>query len=342
MANGKGMRATLQRRLLLVGMIPRYPRKVTAPELVQRLPGRGIKTSLRTVERDLEALSGFMPLVCDEDSRPYGWSWMKDAPLQDMPTLDPETALILQVLDAHGARLLPPAARAHLEPQIRRATEVLESGCEDSGMRLWPERVRILSAGPPLRPPNLPNGIFSLVQQALLERRCLDITYESRARGGQRKDYRIHPLALVFREPITYLIATIEPHQDALQLAVHRILQASISSDSARDPDAGFDLESLIQSGAFDYPEGDWISLELRLTQELAYHLREATLSDDQQLELGADGLFRLRATVRDTARLRWWLLGLGSGIEVIGPQSLRLEISSELTKMSLLYESAG
>jgi predicted DNA-binding transcriptional regulator YafY len=34
----------------------------------------------------------------------------------------------------------------------------------------------------------------------------------------------------------------------------------------------------------------------------------------------------RLSATVADTAELRWWLLGFGEGVEVIGPKSLRNE----------------
>ena len=75
MSQGNGMRATLQRRMLLLGMIPRQPRRVSAPALVEYLQARGLSTTLRTIERDLEALSGFLPLGRDERDRPYGWYW---------------------------------------------------------------------------------------------------------------------------------------------------------------------------------------------------------------------------------------------------------------------------
>ncbi|WP_018937174.1 YafY family protein [Thioalkalivibrio sp. ALJ24] len=340
MTQGNGMRATLQRRMLLLGMVPRQPRRVSAPELVERLQARGLDTTLRTIERDLESLSAFLPLGRDERDRPYGWYWLADAPLQDMPALDPETALTLQILDAHASRLLPPSARERLAPQVARAREVLEATGQSSGLSLWPERVRILPNGPPLDPPAIPEGVFATVQQGLLERRCLDITYRSRSKERVR-DHRIHPLALVFREPVTYLLATIEPHQDVLHLAAHRIEAAALTEVTARDPDAGFDLDQLIEEGAFDYPEGETIRLELCVSPELAYHLHEARLSDDQTIEpAGAGEHSRVTATVRDTARLKWWLLGLGASVEVLEPRSLRDAMIQELESARMAYRT--
>jgi predicted DNA-binding transcriptional regulator YafY len=331
------MRATLQRRLLLLGMVPRHPRRISAPDLVAHFESRGIPTTLRTIERDLEALSGFLPLGRDERDRPYGWYWLQDAPLQDIPALDPETALTLQIMDSHAARLLPPSARERLAPQAAAARDVLQAAGEDSGLNLWPERIRILSSGPPLEPPEMREGVFVAVQQALLERHCLDITYRSRSRG-RTKDHRIHPLALVFREPITYLLATIEPYEDVVHLAVHRIEAATMTEVTARDPQNGFDLDELIRGGVFDYPEGESIRLELHVNRDLAYHLGEASLSADQQITPADDGSARVRATVQDTARLKWWLLGLGSAVEVIGPASLRAGIADELDEARQRY----
>lgn len=109
MPEGQGMRATLQRRMLLLGMIPRHPRRRSAPDLKEGLAYRGIDVSLRTVERDVENLSSFLPLVCDDRERPYGWFWFDEAPLQDVPALDPETALTLAIVDAHASSRRPPA-----------------------------------------------------------------------------------------------------------------------------------------------------------------------------------------------------------------------------------------
>ncbi len=331
----------LQRRLLLMRLIPRQPRKKSAPELYEELTERGIETTQRTVERDLESLSALMPLVRDERSRPYGWSWTTDAPLLDLPAIDPETALTLRVMDAHASALLPPNARHRLIPYMERAETVLEQTVDNVGLRTWPDRVRVLGGGPPLQPPALTPEVFETVQHGVLERRCLDVHYRSRSRGAVTKSYRIHPLALVFREPVSYLVATIGPYRDPRHLALHRILHAELADEPAEDPEGGFDLDAFIAQGAFDYPEGDEVTLQLRLDDGTAFHLSEAPLAGDQSLTpLDDEGcLYELHATVQYTARLRWWLLGLGSAVQVLAPESLRRDIAGEIQRLAELYE---
>ena len=73
--------------------IPRYPRKVTARELMERIQSEGYSITKRTVERDLQAMSAIFPLVADEREKPYGWSWSVDAPSFDLPGLSPSQAL---------------------------------------------------------------------------------------------------------------------------------------------------------------------------------------------------------------------------------------------------------
>ena len=338
MTEGRGSRVTLQRRMLLLGMIPRYPRQRSAPELLERLAHRGLDATLRTIERDLENLSLFLPLARDERSRPYGWYLTTDAPLQDVPALDPETALTLCVLDEHAVSLLPPVARARLAPLLKRAEEVLAAAGKHSGLRLWPERVKLLSSAPPLIPPPIREGVFETVQQALLERRCLDIDYRSRSKEGALSRYRIHPLALVLREPMTYLVATVGEYTDPRHLALNRFESATISSEAVREPSEGFDLNTFVSGGSFDYPEQGEIKLELKVDPAVAYHLQEARLSEDQQVAVDDDGRMRVIATVRQTARLRWWILGLGAGVEVMGPSALRATIAEEVTELSALY----
>ena len=337
MTEGRGSRVTLQRRMLLLGMIPRYPRQRSAPELLERLAHRGLDVTLRTIERDLENLSLFLPLARDERTRPYGWYWTTDAPLQDVPALDPETALTLCVLDEHAASLLPPVARSRLAPLLKRAEEVLAAAGEHSGLRLWPERVRVLSSAPPLIPPPIPDGVFETVQQALLERRCLDIDYRSRSKEALSR-YRVHPLALVLREPMTYLVATVGAYTDPRHLALNRFESATISSEAVREPPDGFDLNTFVAGGSFDYPEEGEIRLELRVDAALAYHLQEARLSDDQELVVEDDGRVRVTATVQQTARLRWWILGLGTAVEVLGPHSLGAVIAAQVAVLALRY----
>lgn len=69
-----------------------------------------------------------------------------------------------------------------------------------------------------------------------------------------------------------------------------------------------------------------------------ALHLHEARLSADQTLRDEPDSRVRLTATVPDTGELRWWLLGFGDGVEVLGPEELRKEFAAIAQAMADTY----
>jgi predicted DNA-binding transcriptional regulator YafY len=137
---------------------------------------------------------------------------------------------------------------------------------------------------------------------------------------------------------MTYLVATVGAYTDPRHLALNRFESATISSEAVRESPDGFDLNTFVAVGSFDYPEEGEIRLELRVDAALAYHLQEARLSDDQELVVEGDGRMRLTATVRQTARLRWWILGLGTAVEVLGPSFLRAVIAEEIAELSARY----
>ena len=46
-----------------------------------------------------------------------------------------------------------------------------------------------------------------------------------------------------------------------------------------------------------------------------------------------------VKATVSDTAQLRWWLLGFGGQVEVIKPNFLREEMIQNIKSMNKRYK---
>jgi predicted DNA-binding transcriptional regulator YafY len=83
---------------------------------------------------------------------------------------------------------------------------------------------------------------------------------------------------------------------------------------------------------------GDSIELELLIDEEVAIHLRESRLTDQQQMNLLDNGQSLFRATVRDTGQLRWWLLGFADQIEILKPKELRDEFRLKTAKMAKVY----
>jgi predicted DNA-binding transcriptional regulator YafY len=101
-----------------------------------------------------------------------------------------------------------------------------------------------------------------------------------------------------------------------------------------------FDLDAYLRAGGFEYPEGEPIPLVALFQRGAARHLQETPLSDDQRIVDEDDWRVRLTATVNDTALLRWWLLGFGSGVEVLEPAALRAEMAETVRWMAWRYRS--
>ena len=318
---------TLNRRLQMLGMIPRYPGSITAAQLTERLHRAGIRVARRTVERDLKGFadSQFMPLGCDHQSgRALHWFWPGDTPRTEFPAMSRPTALSLLMVEQHLEHLLPPALREQLSSYFDSARAALQrEDPEDRAAATWPDKVRVVPMGQPLLAPHIPEGVLEGVYEALLYERRFEARYRPRSEDGAERDYLVNPLALVVRNHLIYLIATLWDYDDVKHLPLHRFSQVKLLDEAGRKP-AGFDLDAyLYQSRAFDIPdpEGRTIRLVARFDAGAAYHLYETPLSPDQTLEPDGEGRVRLTATVLDTEQLWWWLRGFGDAVEILEPE---------------------
>lgn len=116
---------TLFRQWLMLQALPRAPMRTTAADIAERLAGEGHRISKRSVERDLRALSEAFPIECDDRSKPYGWSWMRNAPSFSLPGMSPLQALVLKTAEVHLKGLLPASQLAELKPLFQQASQTL-------------------------------------------------------------------------------------------------------------------------------------------------------------------------------------------------------------------------
>jgi len=327
---------TQLRQWAMLKRIPQHPRQITARELTENLESEGFEVSKRTVERDLLSLSEIFPLLSNEKSRPYGWSWNKDAESFSLPSMSPLQALTLELAHDHLAMLLPASLVATLAPYFKCAEGVLSSGDGVQKMASWRNKVAIVPPNQPLLPPDYPAEIIEAVHSALLTDQQIEISYSSRDRG-ETKTYPAHPLGLVQRGAVTYLVATLYDYTDIRMFALHRIKSAQVLELPSKTPDH-FELSEYIRQGAFGFEENGAIKLVLRFTTAAAEHLRETPLSLDQQIAADIPGWVRLQATVTDTAQLRWWLMAFGDQVKILDPIFLRDEFSSLSKAMNKIY----
>lgn len=320
-------RNTLARQWELLKLLPTRGTGKTAKEITDLLKDAGFDVSKRQVERDLNELAETFALHCNDAGTPYGWRWMDDASA-DLPGLTLADALSLHLVEDSIRPLLPAQVLRALEPRFKQAANKLDQLAEKSPTARWANKVRSVAPMLPLLPPKIDERVLETVQEALFSDEQLDVLYRSVGKDGA-VPMRLHPLGLVQRGPVTYLVATAFSYDNVRLYALHRISEASRTYEAASVPE-GFDLDTFISSGALQFGGGKPILLEALVAPSLAEILGETPLSTDQKLV--ADGeRFRLTATVTDSWQLRWWILGQTGNLEVILPGSLRLHVAGTL-----------
>ncbi len=329
---------TLSRQWQLLRLLPRHPQKITAGDLQRQLERDGFETTKRTIERDLNFLSESFPILLDDRDKPYGWSWKKDAPTLSVPGLTVPQALAFALVKRFLGPLLPASLVAELDAHFTAAEKQLAALPKSRGVPSWIEKVRAVPPAQPLLPPKINQKVQATVYEALLQSKQIQIAYHKRGATSQ-VEYTVHPLAIVQRGPVTYLVCTLFKYQDVLLLALHRILSAVLLEDKSKYPD-GFRLDDYLASGALNFGKGERIRLEAIFSSEAAEHLHETPLSEDQQIKPLDAGRVTVSATVLDTPQLAWWLLAFGEGVEVVKPAALRAEMARTAEALARLYRS--
>lgn len=323
------MSDTAIRYITMLCMVPREPRSITTSELSNRLEGEGFNVGVRSIQRDLEKLSGAFPLQSDESVRPYRWFFGRDAMVNIIPAMDLSAALTFELAKAYLGPVLPQRALAHLQPHFDEAHRALQ---RESPLSKWPGRVRVINRGLSGQRPEIDPDVLETVTEALLMDRQCELRYQAR-QWNQAKIIRVHPFGLVFRDPNVYLIGKIEGREGVRQLVLHRATDSELINEPVVRPD-DFNLDHYIESGNMGVLfSKEPINLRLRCDKPMLSHLLEAPLGDNQLTTEQSDSAFEIAVSVSDTQDLRWWLTAQAPYLDILEPQWLREEITGELTK---------
>ncbi len=327
-------RNTLIRQWELLKLLPKRGTGKTAKDLAVTLNDAGFKVSKRQIERDLATLSGPFPLDCKDQSIPYGWKWM-DGRSADLPGLTVAEALSMKLVEDTLKPLLPKSVLATLAGNFKQAQEKLAALDAENPNVQWASKVRNVQPTLPLLPPQVNQEALENVQESLLRNKQFEAEYQSMS-SAKSSVMTLHPLGLVNRGSVTYLVATAFDYSDVRLYALHRISKANkLEEDVVRPSD--FNLDDYINSGALQFGNGKFLNLKAYVNDWLAKFLTETPLSSDQTLIVDGDKTL-LTATVPDSMQLQWWILSHGTGIEVLTPVELRTDISQTLKQAASAY----
>jgi len=302
---------TVQLALELMRRIPRN-RKITADELHRQLQDAGIIRDLRSIQRQLKALSAHFGIECDDRSKPHGYRWLPDAEGLALPHLSPQESLLLRLAEEHLRHLLPPKLMKSMDGFFEQARRNLGEGESAKLEREWPHKVRVVATSQPLLPPKILPVVFETVSEALYSNRWLHVEYANAS--GKRSKADVMPLGLAQQGPGLYLICRFKGYDDDRALALHRIQSAAMSAlDFQRPKD--FDLKRYDDEGRFRFGNGERIRLSFSISHDYGRHLLEMPLSSDQVAKEQKDGSLRITATVMDSLLLTQWLQGFGEEV---------------------------
>jgi len=251
--------------------------------------------------------------------------------------MDVSTALTLRMAEQYLAHMLPKGCLENLHPYMRRARNLLDE-FNDTGVGIWHKRVARVSRTQQLMTPQVDAEVLDNIFQATLKAKQISVDYCGIGES-EVLNRKLHPLGLVFTDGVIYLVCTVWDYEDVRQFALHRMESAELLDLPARE-NPMFNLDDYIAANNFEFPLAKKsIKLKLKTDNWLTGYLEENRLSRDQKIIRGDEGGI-IVATVQDTLQFQWWLMGLGTHVEVLEPAKLREKFRNLAKNLHDIYEN--
>ena len=300
-----------------------HPAGVSVEDAAQQLG-----CTVRTIWRDLSALqkAGF-PLYDERagDGRRSLWK------LEERFTLGlpvkltlAETAALVMSRD-----LLRPAGAGALGTALTSAFDKIGRVLSRDALRVLDqmrETIGVRAVGAKLQAPAAEH--VALIEQALLERRRLDMRYYSMSRDDETRR-QVDPYHLTVFEGGFYLVGYCHLRRSERIFAVERIreLKALAARFTVRP---GFAADEYLRH-AWGIIKGDIVPVKVIFSRSVARYIRDRLWHPTQKLRELSDGRLELSLRVADTLEVRRFILGYGAQAEVVEPPSLREALRAEI-----------
>ena len=293
-----------------------------------------LEVSPATFKRDLEYLRDRLnaPIIWDRELRGYRYDQAPDAAQFQLPGLWFNTSEIQALLsmDALLANLQPGVLSSHIEPLRSRIRMLLDEG--DHSVDEISRRIRIMpQAAKTYRSEN-----FQALCQALLSRKCVDMTYYSRP-SDSTSERRVSPQRLIYYRDNWYLDAWCHMREGLRSFSIDAIQRLAIAPEAAIEIDEAV-LNRELESGYGIFSGTDTREAVLRFGPEIARWVSRETWHPQQRSEYDADGYYLLRVPYSQDTELVMDILRYGAEVEVIEPPELRARVIDRIGAMHALY----
>jgi predicted DNA-binding transcriptional regulator YafY len=178
----------------------------------------------------------------------------------------------------------------------------------------------------------------ALIQQALLDRRRLEMRYYSMSRDEENRR-QVDPYHLTVFDGGFYLIGHCHLRKAERIFAVERIRELKVLTVRF-DPPAVFDAEKYLQD-AWGIIKGERVTVRIVFSKTIARYVQDRLWHPSQSFRDLANGRIEMTVRVADTLEIQRWALGYGPEAEVFEPPSLREAIRKQADELARRLASA-
>ncbi|OYD23640.1 helix-turn-helix transcriptional regulator [Oceanimonas baumannii] len=317
------MSKKLLRQLTLARCVPYRPYKLTARQLQEKLEEEGIQVSLRTVQRDLEEMSGMglFDLTSDDRSKPHGWCFERNG-LNDFANFMPlGLAMALKTWNDQAADLLPASVLTELTPIIDKATQVINDSQSELAGR-WMENVvqlpKPFAGSPEMRR-------ATTIRDALWRGRkfTAEIKRQIKGRTVWLRYEQVNPLGIVSRKDGTMLLCTMTDMDPKIYgIPFEHIKDVELTSRPVTQP-REFSTNKLVREKGYQ-EEAETIHFVGRVTNSGRPLLEDTIPGHNPRLTRYDKQSMMVETDVKDSPEFRRWLTDMAGKVEVLAPESLK------------------
>ncbi|MDH3633856.1 MAG: YafY family transcriptional regulator [Gammaproteobacteria bacterium] len=296
-----------------------------------------LEVSPATFKRDLEYLRDRLaaPIVWDRERRGYCYEQGDGDAQFQLPGLWFNTSEIqaLLTMDALLENLQPGVLSNHIEPLRSRIRMLLDDG--DHSVDEISHRIRII----PLAAKAYRSENFQVLCQALLSRKCVDMTYYSRP-ADSSSERRVSPQRLIYYRDNWYLDAWCHLRSGLRSFSIDAIQVLQITGEPSIEVDET-ELNRELESGYGIFSGARTREAVLRFSPQLARWVSRETWHPDQQSEFDGEGYYILRLPYSQDTELVMDILKHGAEVEVLAPPELKARVKQRIVAMQALYAEA-
>jgi len=293
-----------------------------------------LEVSPATFKRDLEYLRDRLaaPIIWDPERRGYCYEAGAALDQFQLPGLWFNTSEIQALLsmDALLDNLQPGVLSKHIEPLRSRIRMLLDDG--DHSADEISRRIRVV----PFAAKAYRSEFFQDLCQALLSRRCADMTYYSRPTNSS-SERRVSPQRLIYYRDNWYLDAWCHLRQGLRSFSIDAITALCVMSEKAIEIDES-ELNRELESGYGIFSGAATQIARLRFKPEIARWVSRETWHPEQTGEYDVEGYYLLSVPYSQDTELIMEILKYADEVEVLGPAELRAGVRQRIMATQRLY----